>query len=172
MLLIYIYFINKFQKLRQAQQENHSPTTTSFAYVSSSTNYIENRKETFEMERLYLGYSPDSDSDSGTQAWNGLMQETLLYDRIVSDTEINILYQNSKYQITEDLGILLGVSPNKINNPNYTKMLQDSFFNSKDITDISYVLDEPNSVAITRIGIKFLNIFYNDKEIIVFESNQ
>lgn len=119
--------------------------------------------KTFTMEKLYLGYSP-TQGTGGVVAWNSFMQETLLYDRIVSDAEINLLYKNSKHQITEDLGMLLGNSPGD-GSTNYIQMLQHSFFNAQDITDVSYVLDEPNSVAVSGNGIKFLNIFYNDKDI-------
>lgn len=113
----------------------------------------------FNLEELFIGYSPAQ----GVIAWNSLMQETLLYSRILNNTEIDILYQNSEQQIIQDLSILLGISE-KDGNPDFIKMLESSFWSFKNAPpNILYVLDEPSAVAINSNGIEYLNIFYNGK---------
>ncbi len=119
----------------------------------------------FAFQELFVGFSPAQ----GVMAWNSLMQEFVLYDRILSNTEINILYQNSKAQVTHNFD-LVGIGQ-KDSSPNFAKMLETSFGDFKNSPDVLYVLDDPNSVTLNSNGIDFLNIFYNNNEKSRYSSN-
>ena len=107
---------------------------------------------TLDIKNLLVGC--DNTASTNIKIWNGFMQESLFYNRPLSDTEIEMLYQNSNTQITEDLSI------SQVHD--YSTMLKNSFLSfNKNPFNMLHVLGQPNSVIVSSNGIEFLNIFYN-----------